>query len=65
MVKARWESGLSQGEVAELLGVTQNTVSMWELGKKYPRKRNRAEIVSLYGKSEAELFEGCEQAPRR
>lgn len=64
MIKARWESGLSQGEIAELLGVTQNTVSMWELGKKYPRKRNRAKIASLYGKSEAELFGECEQAPR-
>ncbi len=32
----RKESGMSQTKLAEMLSTTQDTISLWELGKSYP-----------------------------
>ena len=34
----RQEAGLTQRDVAELLGVTETAVSRWEHGERYPRR---------------------------
>ena len=40
IIKAeRLKQGLSQGELAQLVGVTQDSISLWELGKRLPDTR--------------------------
>lgn len=41
---ARLDSKKSQSEVAEILGVTQNTISRWETGRSAP---NAHELIML------------------
>ena len=37
IIKAeRVRQGISQGELAQLVGVTQDSISLWELGKRLP-----------------------------
>lgn len=62
LVKARWELGMTQEKVARGLGVTQNTLSAWENGKKVPQRSNRMALARLYGKPIEWLFEGEEEA---
>ena len=45
----REDSGLSQGELARALGVSQSSVSRWEAREAYPRARRAADIVELLG----------------
>lgn len=54
----RIEAGLSQGELAELLGRNRVTVSNWETGKTAPSIKALHEIADLFGCTIAELFEG-------
>lgn len=43
----RLEAGLSQGEVARLLGVEPATVSRWEAGTRIPRGQLALDYVRL------------------
>lgn len=45
--KARLQIGLSQADVANLLGVTRATVSFWEAGINFPSKKRYSEINTL------------------
>ncbi len=49
------QSGLSQGEVAELLGITETYLSMLVNGKRKPSGPLAAEIASLLGTTIEEL----------
>lgn len=51
---SRLAAGLSQGEVAERLQVSQATVSNWELGKTEPSRRQIEELESFLGPLSAE-----------
>lgn len=44
----REQAVLTQQEVADHLGVTDNTVSHWELGQRYPRAANIRKLAHLY-----------------
>jgi len=44
--KRREAMGLTQGEFAELIGVTLNTVSRWEIGRMLIAKRS-ARLIEL------------------
>jgi transcriptional regulator with XRE-family HTH domain len=49
-LRSSWlAAGLSQGEVAERLQVSQATVSNWELGKSEPSRRQIQELESFLG----------------
>lgn len=54
----RKKSGMTQAEVAELLGVTQKTVSNLELGNKGTSLELALLICGLYGVSVEEVFKG-------
>lgn len=45
----RSELGLSQGRLAALLGVSQQTVSRWESGSAAPGPRRIAELADVLG----------------
>jgi DNA-binding transcriptional regulator YiaG len=47
--KLRIRLGLSQGQLACLVGVSRQAMAFWELGKSRPRGRNRAALVALRG----------------
>ncbi len=44
----REEHGLSQVELAEKLGKSQNTISSWETGRTMPRMKDMNALCSLY-----------------
>ena len=46
----REQAGVSQGDVAEALGVTRPAVSYWETGRREPRGENRRRYVELLGR---------------
>ena len=45
---ARVNAGLKQKEVAEMLGISNKTLSSWESGDSYPRADQVARLCSLY-----------------
>ena len=45
--KLRERLGVSQGELATLIGVSTNAVGFWEQGKARPQGRNREALVAL------------------
>ncbi len=55
IVKLRNKLGLSQGKLAELIGVSTHTVSMWEIGKVSPRAKAKTAICALRTVGKKEL----------
>ncbi|WP_341301471.1 helix-turn-helix transcriptional regulator [Lysinibacillus sp. FSL H8-0500] len=45
--KFREEKGIMQQELAELLDVSDKSISKWELGKGYPSKKNMLKISEV------------------
>ncbi|HIT78514.1 MAG TPA: helix-turn-helix transcriptional regulator [Candidatus Limihabitans stercoravium] len=56
LFNARKKSGLSQEEVAEILGVTRQTVSKWETDETLPDIRQAKRMALLYNLSLDELI---------
>lgn len=56
--QTREQQGLSQKRLAELLGVSQPTVSDWESGRKNPTLDNLTKIAELLGCSVDSLVFG-------
>ena len=52
---ARTREALSQGALAALLGVSQQTVSRWETGLSRPRKPMLGKLASVLDLSQEEL----------
>ena len=48
--KTREEKGLSQIEVAKLVGVSANTYRNWEYGANEPNEENLIKLVEVLGK---------------
>ena len=44
----RKEKGLTQTELAQLLCTTQDTISLWELGKSYPDIPALIELTKIF-----------------
>lgn len=55
--KWRAENGASMSDVANLIGVSLRTVSLWEAGDSVPSKSNLDAMLSLAGKDMGELWE--------
>ena len=57
----RLELGLSQSDIAEKVGVSQNTVSVWEKGISFPRIDKVKKLATLFGCSVAEIMENWKE----
>ena len=55
--KRREELRLSQGYVAEQLGVSRQAVSKWETGQSEPTAGNLVQLAEVFGISLSELVE--------
>ncbi|MBP5443634.1 MAG: helix-turn-helix transcriptional regulator [Treponema sp.] len=47
--QVREEHGLSQQELADKLGKSQNTISSWEKDRTFPKLKNLNQLCDLYG----------------
>ena len=56
----REKAGLSQCELSKILDVTQSTVSMWETGVTFPRRRILIKLSSVFNCSIYEFLKDCE-----
>lgn len=52
---ARVNRNLTQKEAAELIGVTPETISAWESGKRYPNLNKIPDILKAYNVTFDEL----------
>lgn len=55
ILRLRTKLGLTQGEFAKVLGVAMHTVSVWEQGRRVPRRTHKARICALRGIGKREL----------
>lgn len=53
----REQNNYTQIRLAEVLGVTQGAVAMWETGKAVPHPKKLKKIAELFGCSIEDLFE--------
>ena len=66
ILRLRTKLGLTQGEFAKVLGVAMHTVSVWEQGRRVPRRSHKVRICALRGIGKRELkkmLEKPEAAP--
>lgn len=49
IIKLRKKLDLSRGEMASLIGVSQNSIFLWEKGDAKPREATKAKIIALRG----------------
>ena len=66
----RRRRGMSQQELALALGVSKQTISNWEVGRKVPRMKAVDKIANIFGVSRNSILAGLpvemlEQADRR
>lgn len=55
--KFRKRAGLTQTELAKVIGVTQSAAGSWERGEAYPRVAKLKELADLYGCTVDELLQ--------
>lgn len=46
--KARMEAGLTQKQVAEKMGITQQQYGLWETGKRVPKEENLIHLADTF-----------------
>lgn len=56
----RVKKGLTQAELAEIVGAYQSTVAMWETGQRIPRIASLKKLAALFGCSIDELLTDSE-----
>lgn len=57
LLKLRKKAGLTQKSAAEMLGVKQSTISMWESGSSKPRIEMLLKISDVYNCDVTQLLE--------
>lgn len=60
----RKEAGYSQEQLAEMLGVSRQSVSKWESGQTNPDINNVGRLSEIYGKSTDYIIFGKEPEPQ-
>lgn len=63
LMELRRSKGWSQEQLGEMLGVTRQTVSKWELGSTTPEMEKIAAISELFGITTDELIKGTKPEP--
>lgn len=63
MRRARIRNAMSQGDLAEKLGVTQGTISNWETGRSTPKPAQKNEITRVLGEVAPQGRGGADVAP--
>lgn len=53
----RTEHNLTQSMLAQKLNTTQDTISLWELGKSYPDIQNLVKLCNLFGVTPNEMLD--------
>ena len=61
ILRLRTKLGLTQGEFAKVLGVAMHTVSVWEQGRRTPRRAHKVRICALRGLGKRELKKMLEE----
>jgi transcriptional regulator with XRE-family HTH domain len=56
--KAREKRGLTQRQVAELVGVSQPAIQRWEAGDGSPRPKKLRKVAEVYGLRPQDLIPG-------
>ncbi len=64
LARLRRQAGLSQAEVAALVGVSQQHLAAWERGKYLPRPAAQRALASAYGVTPALVFDAAEGTQR-
>ena len=62
ILRLRTKLGLTQGEFAKVLGVAMHTVSVWEQGRRTPRRAHKVRICALRSLGKRELKKKLEEA---
>lgn len=65
MRELREKAGLTQGELAERLGVTQSTITYWETGKCYPRPDKLLKLEALFGVPAGDIIRAINEAAEK
>ena len=60
----RKKNNLTQSNVANLMRTTQDTISLWELGKSYPDAENIVRMAKLF-RTSADYLLGLTNDPRK
>lgn len=60
---ARDKSGFTSRDLAEKIGRSESTVSLWMSGKRTPRMKNLEQLAHVMGVEMNELWEGPEATP--
>ena len=58
LIRARKARGMTQEELAAMLNVSRQAVSLWDTEVRFPRVERLAEIAELYGCTVRELMDG-------
>lgn len=61
----RVRAGLTQTDVAKVIGVTQGAISAWERGEKKPTLDKLPTLAKLYGVSEQTILRVCTEIPSK
>lgn len=61
----RERKGLSQSDVANVLGVSRSTVAMWETSGSCPRSKNLTQLADMFGCTIDELYGRAPPAENR
>ena len=65
LANARKRLGLTQGEIAEQIGVDQSSISLWEAGKCSPNVRLIPKVAIAYQISVDEVISATEKSVER
>lgn len=65
MRELREKAGLTQGELAERLGVTQSTITYWETGKCYPHPDKLLKLEALFGVPAGDIIRAINEAAEK
>lgn len=65
LVRLRNAKGWQQEKLAEVVGVSQVTISRWETGEREPRGKLRAKLADALGVGEAALFDRAYEGGRQ
>ena len=60
----RKKNNLTQSNLANLMRTTQDTISLWELGKSYPDAENIVRMAKLF-RTSADYLLGLTNDPRK